>query len=566
MQHTWRFYALLGFLLLVVIGLIGRMLDLSVFNRSFLLRQSDARTLRVVDIPAYRGMMTDRNGIPLAISAPVDSIWINPLNFNPSATQINQLAQILNLNSQEIQKKSDKHSGREFIYLARGLSPEIADTIKALKIPGVGFQREYRRFYPSGEVAAHILGFTNVDDRGQEGLELAYNDWLHGIPGKRQVIKDRLGHIVSSLGIIQQPQEGHDLTLSIDSRLQYLAYTALQTAVPKFNATSGSIVVLDASNGEILAMANVPSYNSNARSGNARSGHTENYRNRAVTDLFEPGSTMKVFSVANALSSGKYTPNSIIDTRPGTIEIGGRTIHDDDNFGVITLTQILQKSSNVGAAKITLSLPPENLWNLLNSVGFGAKTDSGFPGEATGMLAKNRIKRPIDLVTLAYGYGLSVTALQLTQAYGILAAHGIKRPVTFVKTSQPPAGKQTLDPKLADQMLQLLKAVVEGGGGTNAQVAGYQIGGKTGTSYIMGVRGYEKNRYSSSFIGIAPISNPRLVVAVILHGVHGNIHFGAQVSAPVFSTIMGAALRYLNVPADNIQPTGTSNKNKGKPR
>lgn len=545
MQQTWRFYAILGFLFLIVLGLIGRMLFLSVVDRSFLMKQSEARTLRVVDIPAYRGMMTDRNGVPLAISAPVDSVWINPQKFEAQPNQLNQLAQILHLSPQEIQKKINKEGGREFIYLARGLPPEIVDQVKALNIASIGFQREYRRFYPSSEVAAHILGFTNVDDQGQEGLELAYNNLLRGVPGKRQVIKDRLGQIVSSLGVLQEPQEGHDLTLSIDSRLQYLAYTSLQTAVPKFNATSGSIVVLDVTNGEILAMANVPCYNPNARS-----EHIESYRNRAVTDLFEPGSTMKAFSMASALASGRYNPNSIIDTRPGTMEISGHVIHDDDNYGVINITQILQKSSNIGAAKITLSLPPENLWNLLSTMGFGEKTDSGFPGEASGVLIKERIKRPINLATLSYGYGLSVTALQLTQAYGILAAHGIKRPVTFIKTQEAPIGKQVLDPKLTQQMLQLLKAVAEGGSGVNAQIPGYQIGGKTGTAYIMGPNGYEKSHYSSSFIGIAPISNPRLVVAVILHGVHGNIHFGAQVSAPVFATIMGAALRYMNVPPD----------------
>ncbi len=360
---------------------------------------------------------------------------------------------------------------------------------------------------------------------------------------------------------MRQPQEGHDLPLSIDSRIQYQAYMALQTAVPKFNADSGSIVVLDATNGEILAMANVPSYNPNARA-----EHTGNYRNRAVTDLFEPGSTMKAFSMTSALGSGRYTPNSIVDTRPGTMTISGHIIHDDDNYGVINIIQLLQKSSNIGAAKITLSLPPENLWNFLTSMGFGEKTDSGFPGEASGTLVKDRFKRPIDLATMAYGYGLSVTALQLTQAYGILAAHGVKHPITFLKLNQPPANHPVLDAKLADQMLGLLKAVAEGGSGVNAQIPGYQIGGKTGTAYIMSSNGYVKNRYTSSFIGIAPISNPRLVVAVILHGVQGNLHFGAQVSAPVFSTIMGGALRYMNIPPDNLQNIRTAtNSTAGKP-
>lgn len=548
MQFTWRFYALLIFLMLMTLGLIGRMIDLNIFHRSFLLKQGEARTLRLNDIPAYRGMIRDRNGIPLAISAPVVSVWTNPALFNANETQLIQLAQLIQLDLTEIKKKTHKNTHREFVYLTRGLSPEIADEIKALGIAGLGFQREYRRFYPSGEVTAHILGFTDIDDNGQEGLELAYNDRLRGIPGKQQVVKDRLGHVVANLGVVRQPQEGKNLTLSIDSRIQYLAYTTLQTAIPKFNASSGSIVVLDTTTGEILAVANAPSYNPNARS-----GHSETYRNRAITDLFEPGSTMKTFSIANALASRKYTPNSIIDTHPGSMEIGGHIIHDHDNYGAITVTQILQKSSNVGAAKITLSLPPENLWNLLAQVGFGKKTDSNFPGEANGMLDKKRIKRPVDLVTLAYGYGLSVTALQLTQAYAILAAQGIKRPITLLKVDQPPLGQQVLDPKLTKQMLSLLQAVVEGGGGANAKIAGYQVGGKTGTAYIMSNHGYEKNRYISSFIGIAPLSKPRLVVAVIMHGVQGNIHFGSQVSAPLFSIVMGGALRYLNAPPDNLE-------------
>jgi cell division protein FtsI (penicillin-binding protein 3) len=428
------------------------------------------------------------------------------------------------------------------------LPPEVVDKVKALKVPGVSFQREYRRFYPSGEVAAHLLGFTNIDDNGQEGLELAYNNWLKGAPGKRQVVKDRLGQIVANLGMVRTPQEGHDLTLSIDSRIQYLAYTALQNTLPKYNADSGSIIVLDVLTGEILAMVNAPSYNPNARS-----VHNANYRNRAVTDIFEPGSTMKTFSVASALASGKYQPTTLVDTRPGWMEIGGHIIRDDDYNGIINLIQILQKSSNIGAAKITLSLPPDNLWSFLTRMGFGSSTQSGFPGEGSGVFIRERLKYPTNLVTTAYGYGISATALQLTKAYAIFASHGIKRPISFVKLDQPSNGERVIDQKLADQMLMLLQAVAEGGGGVKAQISGYQVGGKTGTAYMMGPGGYMKNRYTSSFIGIAPLSNPRLVVSVILHGVRGSVHFGAQVSAPVFSTVMAGALRYMNVPPDNLK-------------
>lgn len=555
MQHAWRYFTLILVLLLATLGLVGRMLDLSVFNRSFLMKQSEARVLRTVDIHAYRGMITDRNGVPLAISAPVDSIWVNPQIFYASSSQIHDIAQTLHLDETELKTRLNKKNGREFVYLARGIPPETADKIKDLKIRGVSFQREYRRFYPSGEVAAHILGFTNVDDNGQEGIELAYNEWLKGIPGKRQVIKDRLGQIVASIGVLKSPQEGRDVMLSIDSRIQYLAYTALQNAIPKFHAESGSIVVLDASTGEILAMANAPSFNPNARS-----EPDSRYRNRAVTDLFEPGSTMKAFSVASALASGKYTPLSLVDTRPGFMSISGHVIRDHEPSGIINLIQLLQKSSNVGAAKITLSLPPSHLYNFLVRMGFGQRTGSGFPGEASGVLVKERIKRPADLATLSYGYGLSATALQLTQAYAIFAAHGIKRPVTFVKNSYPSNETQVIDSKLADQMLELLKAVAESGAGNSARIPGYQVGGKTGTSYMMSGGGYQHDRYNSSFIGIAPLSNPRLVVAVVLHGVQGNIHFGAQVSAPIFASIMGGALRYLNIPPDNLASLTRKNR------
>ncbi len=545
MQHGWRFYALLLILLLGVLGLVLRMINLAIFDRPFLMEQSDSRVLRLIDIPSYRGMITDRNIVPLAVSAPVDSVWVNPQIFQANQTQLTALSDILRLKPQELQQKTAKTTGREFVYLARTLPPEVVEKIKALDIKGIGYQREYRRFYPSGEVMAHVLGFTNIDDNGQEGLELAYNDWLRGVPGKRQVVKDRLGQIIANVGTVRAPQEGHDLNLSIDSRIQYLAYSTLQNAIPKFNADSGSIVVLDVTTGEVLAMVNSPSYNPNARS-----GHTEGYRNRAVTDVFEPGSTMKVFSVASALASGKYKPTTLVDTRPGFMTIGGHTIRDDDYNGIINLIQILQKSSNIGVAKITLSLPPENLSNFLTRMGFGTSTQSGFPGESNGVFVKERLKRPADLATTAYGYGISATPLQLAKAYAIFATHGIKRPVTFVKTDQAPEGEQVIDPKLADEMLTLLQAVAEGGSGLKAQIPGYSIGGKTGTAYMMGPGGYQKNRYSASFIGVAPLTNPRLVVAVVLHGVHGNVHFGAQVSAPIFSTVMAGALRYMNVLPD----------------
>lgn len=550
MIYRWRWLCLILILLAGLGALIYRMADLSVMNRSFLMKQGDSRTLRVVDIPAYRGMILDRNGTPLAASTPVDSAWINPQLFKASNAQLTQLARLTDLSTLEIKEKIKRNTDREFVYLARGLPPENAEQIKSLKIPGIFFQREYRRYYPQGEVTAHVIGLTNVDDQGQEGLELAYNKWLRGIPGKRQVMKDRFGQTVANLDVLREPAQGRDLTLSLDSRIQFLAYKTLLETVPKYNAVWGSIVVLDVQSGEVLAMVNYPSYNPNDRS----LAHDSNFRNRAVTDLFEPGSTMKAFSIANAIASGKYTPNSIIDTRPGRIEIGGKIIHDDGNWGLMSVTQILQKSSNVGVAKMSLSLPPDHLWTLLKSVGFGERTDSGFPGEASGVLVRSRIRRPIDYAHLAFGYGVSVTTLQLSQAYAIIATGGIKRPISFAKLDHAPPEQRVMDPNLAHTMLGLLQAVAQGGTGRLAQIPGYQIGGKTGTAYIAGPHGYQTTHYESSFIGVAPLSHPRLLVAIVLHDVHGGAHFGAEVAAPAFAKVMQGALHFMNVPADNLLP------------
>lgn len=548
-NYSWRFYFLAIVLLLCVLGLAWRMAYLSVQNRAFLLKQSDARALRVIDIPAYRGMITDRNGVPLAVSTPVDSVWLNPQAFQATPQQLQQLASLLNTPVSEIQARLKENADHEFVYLVRGIPPEIADQIKTLNITGIFSQREYRRYYPEGEVTAHIIGFTNIDDSGQEGLELAFNNWLQGAPGKKQVLKDRLGQTVANLGILQEPQQGRDLTLSIDSRIQYIAYTTLINAIPKFQATSGSIVVLNVKTGEILAMANVPSYNPNHRPAE----HDGRYRNRAVTDIFEPGSIMKTFSIAAAINSGKYHPNSLIDTSPGWMTLkGGYVIRDDTSNGVINVTQVLQKSSNIGVAKMTLSLPPENLWNMLGSMGFGERSASGFPGEAAGVLVKRRIWSPTDLATLAYGYGMSATPLQLAAAYAVIANDGIKIPVTFLKTDKAPLSKRAITEQLSKTMLTMLQANATAGSGTKALIPGYQVGGKTGTAYTMGPHGYIKDKYSSSFVGIAPISNPQLVVLVVLHGVHGDIHFGGQVSAPIFATVMASALRYLNISPDNL--------------
>lgn len=527
------------------------MLDLNILQRGFLLQQSNARILRTVNIPAYRGMITDRFHQPLAISAEVDSIWVNPQVFKPSKEQMLRLASILKIPAEKIQAKLG-HNSKEFIYLKRGVPPTASDAIRDLNLKGIFCQHSYHRFYPQSEVTAHVIGLTNVDDQGQEGLELAYDSWLRGVPGKKKVIKDRLGKIITELDITQEPRQGHNLVLSLDSRIQYLAYEELKTHLQKFSAKSGSIVVLDTATGEVLAMVNQPSYNPN-RIEKMADGR---YRNRAMTDMFEPGSTLKAFSVISALESKRYSQNSLIDTSPGWLNVGGNLIRDENNYGIMNLVKILQKSSDVGVAKMALSLPPENLVELLHRVGFGERTNTGFPGEASGSLADRAKWRPIELATLSFGYGISVTTIQLAQAYAIIATKGVQRKVSLLKVDAPSAEKQILSKLIATQMLDLLEAVVQGGTGNLAKVAGYRVAGKTGTAYIAGKNGYDRNHYVSSFVGIAPVSKPRLVVAVVINDPRGAEHLGAVVAAPIFSKVMAGALRLLNIPPDDLNETG----------
>lgn len=549
MQSSWRLYALWFFLCVALAGLIGRLIYLNILDRSFLLRQSKARILRKVPIPANRGMITDRLGAPLAISTPVDSVWVNPQLFHPNSQQLIALSKILHLSLHYIKHRAHKMKDREFVYLKRSNPPFITEQVRALKIPGVFFQREYRRYYPEGEITAHVVGITNVDDKGQEGLELAFNKWLGGTLGEKRVLKDRLGHIIANVALLKKPEQGHNLTLSIDHRVQYLAYRSLKKAVTKYHAESGSAVVLDVRTGEIIAMVNQPSYNPNNRPKNQRG----RYRNRAVTDTFEPGSVIKPFTIALALESEKYTPNTKIDTTPGWMRVGGYTIRDDLNYGVITLTQLLQKSSNIAAAKILLSLQPMHYWNLLRDIGFGERSRSGFPGEVSGTLVAHDTWSPSVVATLAYGYGIAVTALQLAQGYAVLANDGVKKPVTFLKTSKIPKGVRVLPAKVATTVIRMLETVVKKGGtGTRARVPGYHIAGKTGTAYIAGPNGYSKHRYMASFVGVAPAHEPRLIVAVVVRDPKG-AHFGGIVAAPVFAKIMGGSLRLLDIAPDALK-------------
>lgn len=545
-----RFYFIIFILLLIVFALLWRLIQLSVFDRSFLLKQSDARAIRIVSIPAYRGMITDRYGTPLAISTPMDSVWVNPAMFQASWPQLTKLSKLLSMRISDIKQRIHHGDSREFVYLKREMPPEIAEQIKELNIPGLFFQREYRRYYPEGEVAAHVIGFANIDDIGVEGLEMGYDQRLRGIPGHERVVKDRLGNIIGILDVLSEPVQGKDLTLSIDDRVQYLAYKNLQDAVQKYNADAGSVVVMNPKTGEILAMANVPSYNPNQRPLIPDS----RFRNRAVTDVFEPGSTIKTFSVIDALESNKYTPDTKIDTNPGWIMINGNRITDDvPNNGILTLAQVLQKSSNIGIAKVILSLQIQPFFNLLQSFGFGNSTNSGFPGEVVGILIPRNKWSQIDIATLSFGYGISVTALQLAHAYSIIANNGEDVPVTFLKQTMPPIGRQIVDPKIDQQVLAILESVVQSGTARSAAIPGYRVAGKTGTSYTAIAGGYDKQHYNASFVGIAPVSNPQLVTVVVLHRVNGDIHMGGQVAAPAFANITGNALRILAIPPDNLQ-------------
>jgi cell division protein FtsI (penicillin-binding protein 3) len=552
-KYSWRAYLIIFFLLIALGGLLWRLLDLNLMNRHFLLKQSDARALRVIDMPAHRGMITDRLGSVLGISSPVYSAWVNPKNFDASYSQLHELSQTLHLPVSTIEARAEA-SKKAFVYLKRQNPPEVMAHLKALQIPGLHFQMDYQRFYPEGESTSHVLGITNIDDQGQEGLELAYNNWLSGTVGKKEVLKDRLGHIISEIAVLKKPQEGRDLNLSIDHRIQYIAYRALKEQVENLHAEAGSVVVLDPKTGEILAMANVPSYNPNSRLPQAQ----RDFRNRAVTDSFEPGSSMKPFTIALALESGKYTPTSTIDTHPGYMSIGGFEIRDDfhDN-GVINLQKILELSSNIGAAKILLSLPPTNLWNLLRRLGFGDKTSSGFPGESSGRLVDHAVWYKSEVATLAYGYGVSVTALQLARAYAILAEDGENYPISFLKLDAPPKGERVIPEKVAKEVDTMLESVVYGKQGTahQAQVPGYTVAGKTGTAYIAGANGYDKKRYVGDFIGFAPAMNPRLVIAVVIRDPHDDKHrhFGGETAAPVFAKVMAASLRLLNVSPDNLK-------------
>ncbi|MEO6968857.1 MAG: penicillin-binding protein 2 [Rhodanobacteraceae bacterium] len=547
-----RLLLVIAVLVLVSSGLVARAIDLQVIRKQFYQDQGDARFLREVPIPVSRGTIFDRNGVPLAVSTPVVSIWANPSELLEHADRLPELAKALDVDASDLAAKLKERSGREFVYLRRQMSPDAAQDVLALNIPGVNSQREYKRYYPSGAVMAHVLGFTNIDDHGQEGLELAYDAWLAGKLGAKRVIRDRLGHTVEDVEQVRAPVPGHDLTLSIDSRIQYLAYTSLAQAIASHHARSGSMVILDIPTGEILAMVNVPSYNPNALDGSAPAAR----RNRAVTDVVEPGSTMKAFTISTALESGKWTPTTPVDTTPGTFTYYGHIIRDTHNHGLIDVGRVITVSSNIGAAKISLTLTAEQMWDMLHRFGFGQSTGSGFPGESTGYLPIVRKWGPLEKATIAYGYGLNVTPLQIARGYAGIAAGGRVRETTFVKGADN-AASDVLDPRIAHAVMKMLQTVVSPAGtAPDAAVANYTVAGKTGTSRQAIAGGYE-SRYISLFTGIIPASAPRLVGVVVIHdpggGKGGSPYYGGLVSAPVFAQVMTGAMRLLDVPPDNVQ-------------
>lgn len=553
-KWRFRFVYLIALMLFLVAG--GRLFYLTVVDRDFLQNQGEIRAVRTESIPATRGMILDRRGEPLAVSTPTWTVVANPralwnLERDPSTNsgpeqEITRLAEVMGVGRAWLQEKFEANKKRSFMYLRRQISPHEADAIMAAKVVGVTKTKEYKRFYPAGEVASHVVGFTNIDDKGQEGIELAYDRALQGEPGRRSYVKDLSGNIIRGIGVDETEHPGENIELSVDLRLQYLAYRELKAAVTEHRATSASAVILDVKTGEILAMVNQPSYNPNDRS----KLEYEELRNRAVIDLFEPGSTMKPFTIATALMSGQYTTETTINTSPGYLRFGRFTIRDATNYGDIDFEKLLIKSSNVGASKIALSLPQDAIWNMDYELGIGSPVGIGFPGEASGVLPSHPKWHPSEIATLSYGYGLSVSTLQLAQAYMTLANDGYRVPVTLFKQDSPTNGKQVIPRKVAKDVVKMMEAVVQKGSGKAAQIPGYRVAGKTGTVHKVGSKGYEYDQYIALFAGVAPASNPRLAMVVMINDPKGREYYGGEVAAPVFSRVMEGALTTLNIYPD----------------
>jgi cell division protein FtsI (penicillin-binding protein 3) len=543
---AWRSRLLFGLLALGLIGLAGRAAYLQGMNYDFLQEKGESRYSRIVEMNADRGMITDRNGHILAISSPVASVYADPKVIDIKPEQLKQLAGLLEMDSTVINARISRENSR-FVYLKRQVVPDIAEKIMKLKIKGIYFASESKRYYPESEFAAHVLGFTDINDEGQEGVERGWQDKLAGELGRRRVLKDNKGQIIEDVENIRAPKPGEDLVLSIDRRIQYRAHAELKEAVLANNAKAGSIVVLDAQTGEILALTNLPAYNPNRRS----SITNERLRNRALIDTFEPGSTLKPFTVAIAMEIGKVNANTVLQTAPGMWQVGRKTIRDVSNKGELTVAQIIQQSSNVGTAKIALSLESQTMWEMFNRSGFGALTNSGFPGEASGILRPYNKWRPIEQATMSYGHGISTSLMQLARAYTIFASGGELKPISLLKQNMPVMGQRVISRDTAQAMNRMLEmATKPGGTAPLAQISGYRVAGKTGTAHKLIDGQYANKRYISTFVGYAPASNPRLIIAVMIDEPSAGKYFGGAVAAPVFSKVMSGALRILNIPPD----------------
>ncbi|HFD86117.1 MAG TPA: penicillin-binding protein 2, partial [Gammaproteobacteria bacterium] len=526
----------------------ARAVELQVFQHDFLSKKGISSHTRVVDIAAHRGEILDRQGQPLAISTPVDSVWVNPKKIELTPRALAGLSRLLGVSASGIEKKVEANRAKGFIYLKRQLTPEVAMAVRKLGVEGVGIQREYRRYYPMGEVFGHVVGFTGIDDEGLDGIELAYNDWLRGELGKKRVVREGRGGVIENVELIKSARPGKSITLSIDGRLQYLAYRELKRAVEANKAESGSVVVMDPKTGEVLAMVNQPAFNPN----NVRQRTVRLTRNRAVADIFEPGSTAKPFTIAAALDSGLYKPGSTIDTTPGYYRVSGYQIKDSHNLGKIDLSTIISKSSNVGASKVALGLESAELYDVFQKVGFGRSTGCGLPGEANGVLRNYAQWYKLDQATLSFGYGFSVTALQLAEAYAVLAADGVYHPVSLIKGELDENPEQVISTKTARAVRSMMERVVQPQGtGYRAAIEGYRVAGKTGTArkIVNGV--YSEESYTAVFAGMAPARDPQLVTVVVIHSPRAGKVYGGEVAAPVFSRIMTGALRALNIPPDD---------------
>ena len=548
-QFAFRRLVVVALFLLAMCVLLWRAFDLHISSQEFLQKQGDARHIRTVEINAHRGNIYDRNGEPLAISTPVDSVWINPKQITASLDQLPKLAKLLSIKIESLQKRLLANSSREFMYVKRRIQPSLAEQVKELAIEGVYFQREYQRFYPTGEVSAHVLGFTNVDDKGQEGIELAYNDFLSGVPGAKKIIRDRLGRAIDDVERIRSAQPGQDLVISIDKRLQYLAYRSLKAAIKKHKAKSASAVVLDVKTGEVLAMVNQPSFNPNDRA-DLKPGRT---RNRAVTDLFEPGSTIKPVTMIAALDSGKWKVSDVVNTSPGYMRVNRASIKDIRNFGQLPLPAVIYKSSNVGISKIALSLSKEQQWHVYRQFGLGQSTGSGFPGEVSGYFDFYKNVTDFERATLSFGYGMSVTPLQLTRIYAAIANQGVINPVSFLKLSQEVKGERIVASNIAAELTRMMEKTVSlKGTAVQASVVNYRVAGKTGTVHKSKAGGYEEDSYQSVFAGYAPLSDPRLAMVVMIDEPGAGDYYGGKVAAPVFSNVMTNAMRLLDIAPDKL--------------